>query len=92
MGWMNLMEIANETLVIIMSYYLFLYSDGLILTKSPFYPEEQEMVKDYEMQTKVGWSHVGLLGMLLAFNIAIMLVVQIAGLKRKVKISCLKRK
>ena len=32
-GWRNLLEIVNETLVLFSSYFLFVYSDGMLLTQ-----------------------------------------------------------
>ena len=44
--WMNVLEITNEFLILLCTYNLFVYSDGMLLTQSPLYPEVDEMIKD----------------------------------------------
>lgn len=88
---MNVLEITNEFLILMCTYNLFVYSDGMLLTKSPLYPEVQELIKDQEMTYNVGWAHVALLGALILINFAVMIVVQVKTIKRKCKLCNLKR-
>ena len=46
--WMNKLELCNEYLVLVQTYFLFIYSDGLLNVPSPLYPEVPELVKDEE--------------------------------------------
>ena len=73
--WMNRLEISNELLVLQNSYFLFMYSQGMILKKNPIYPRIPEMVKDEETQYKAGWAQVGLLGAMILLNLVVILYV-----------------
>ena len=44
--WMNKLELFNEILVLFSTYFLFIYSDGLLLMPSPMYPAIDLLVKD----------------------------------------------
>ena len=37
-AWMNLLEIINELCVLVCSYFIFVFSDGLLQKQSPFHP------------------------------------------------------
>ena len=90
--WMNYLEMANEFLVLTSTYFLFIYSDGLLLKPSPKFPQISELVKDKEVQSNVGWFHVGVLGILVTMNLLAILTVQTKELYRKIKIHYYKRR
>lgn len=46
MPWKNKLEMANEFLILTSTYFLFVYSEGLLLVPSPKYPQITEMIKD----------------------------------------------
>ena len=88
--WMNNLEVSNEFLVLISSYFLFMYSDGLILKQNPIYPEIQEMVKNDKLQYDVGFCHVGILGVIILQNLVVILTVQAHTMYKKAKLQWLK--
>ena len=92
MPWFNKLEISNEFLVLSSTYFLFIYSDGFLLMDNPKYPIISEKIKDSKTQFEVGYYHVGLLGILVALNLIVMITFQIAGILRKIKLCCLKRR
>ena len=48
--WMNLLELANDFIVLISSYFGFMYSDGLLLIE-----KLGVYVKDFDLQERIGW-------------------------------------
>ena len=89
MRWMNRLETVNEFLVLMATYFLIMYSNGFLLKEDPRLVDIK--VKDWEAQEFHGWFHVGHLGILVALNMTVMLVVQIASIIRSVKLSYHKR-
>jgi len=87
-NWMNWLETFNEYIILASTYFLFLYTDGMLLVKLP---TSAEQVKDQEMLTNVGYGHASLLGIIVAVNMVVMLVVQVSAIIRKIKLFCLKR-
>ena len=83
--WMNNLEVSNEFFVLISSYFLFMYSDGLILKQNPIYPEIPEMVKNNKLQYDVGFCHIGILGVIILKNLVVILTVQTHTIYKKVK-------
>ncbi len=55
---MNKLELANEFLVLLSSYFMFVYSDAFLMVQV-----EGVMIKEDERQNQVGWFQVGLLGL-----------------------------
>ena len=45
---MNRLEIYNETLVLLNSYFLYIFSQALILKPNPEYPQPYNRVMDWE--------------------------------------------
>lgn len=89
--WMNRLELANEFIVLVSTYFLFIYSEAFVLKDEPLLAIG-DLVKDYDVQYEVGWYHIGVLGALVALNMTVMLTVQFAQLFRKIKLYYLKRK
>lgn len=86
--WQNALEIVNEFIILTSTYFLFCYTDGMLLMP---HPAMEELVKDEEMLLNVGWGHTGLLAVIVAINMIVMTVVQIVSLIRKIKLWCMKR-
>ena len=87
--WMSRLETTNEFLVLTSTYFLFVYSDGFLLMAQKELPDE--LIKDWGAQEELGWVHVGLLGVLVVLNMAVMLTAQISDVARKIKLFFLKR-
>ena len=52
--WINSLEIWNEYLVLIDLYFMFMYSDGLMLKQNPGYPEFDEQIPDIDAKLEAG--------------------------------------
>ena len=50
---MNSLELYNETLILTNCYFMFMYSDGLILMPNPGYPKIVEYLPDIETKFEV---------------------------------------
>ena len=86
--WMNWLETTNEFIVLVSTYFMFMYTDGLLLTE---HPAIEDLVKDEVTMEQVGWGHTALLGLIVAINMVVMVIVQAYSIHRKVKLWCLKR-
>ena len=86
---MNILEITNEFLVLLSTYFLFLYSDGFILIDDEKLIDIK--VKDWQAQETLGWFHVSHLAVLVILNMSFMLGAQIGDLYRRIKLFYLKR-
>ena len=76
----------NEVLVLFCFYFLFIYSDGLLLKKKfDFY------IKNREFQEDIGRAHVGLLLLMIAINLTVMAVVQVRLVIKLIKRTLAKR-
>ena len=82
------MDMTNEYLVMISTYFIFAYSDGFLLVRND---KVDFMVKDDKMQDEVGWYHCYLLGLMIFVNVAVMTVVQAYTTFRKIKLCWMKR-
>ena len=71
---MNKLELANESLILLSTYFHFIYSDGLLLRT---HPKLDDLVKDTLMTNEVARGHTLLLGLIVFVNLLAMLVVQI---------------
>jgi len=89
---MNYLEILNEYTILSSCYFLFLYSDGLVLTRHPNWPLEDVMISDELVREQLGWANTGLIGFLFLANLLFMTVSSVAKLKRKFRLWQLKRK
>ena len=90
-SWKNWLEIINEYLVLTSTYFLFLYSDGLLNIKSP-QKEIDFLVRDQKLQDCVGYANAALLGVMATLNMGVMLVVQIKDIYCKIRLMYLKYK
>lgn len=90
--WRNKLELVNEYLVLTSCYFLFLYSDGLVLMENPGYPQYDEKIPDLETRDKIGWANIGHLGLLVSINLFLMLAVQFKAIYYKIRVCCHKRK
>ena len=88
-SWMNWLELVNENLVVYTTYFHFLYSDGFILMQHPML---DDMVKDTEMTNEVARGHVYLIGLIVAINMLLMLIIQGKTIFKKVKLCFIRRK
>ena len=70
--WMSNLELCNEAIILMTTYFTFLYSDGLLLTA---HPSVDFMVKDTNLALKVAWAHVGFIGLILGVNLIAMIVI-----------------
>lgn len=87
--WMNNLDLVNEYLVMTSTYFIFIYSDGLLLIPND---KVDFMVKDEYFQSEIGWYHCYLLGVIIFVNVVVMSVIQGYSVFRKIKLGCLKRK
>mmetsp|Transcript_27408 Transcript_27408/g.36650 ORF Transcript_27408/g.36650 Transcript_27408/m.36650 type:complete len:306 (-) Transcript_27408:586-1503(-) len=88
-NWMNQLELANEFLVLLTTYFHFLYTDGFLNTKHPSL--DDVFVKDAELASEVSQGHIALLALILSMNFFIMLSLQVINLHRKAKLRYLKQ-
>ena len=73
MPWQNKLELYNEYLILTCCYFMFMYSDGLILMPNPMYPEKDVAISDLETKFQAGWANIGALGLLVTANVFMML-------------------
>ena len=72
----NYIELTNESLVLMLAYFLIVYS--------PFVP-------DGETRYQLGWVNIGFIGLLIIFNLFVIIMQQTFSMKRKFKLYLLKR-
>ena len=63
----------NEYIIILLIFFIFVYSEGFVLKKNPGYPEYDEKIIDAEAKVLVGNYNVVLLVTILSINILVML-------------------
>ena len=88
------MEITNEYLVLSSTYFLFLYSDGLLNVKSKLVSEGELdlLMRDQEVYYSIGWANCAVLGIMIVLNMGVMLTIQIMQMYRKIKLMILRYK
>ena len=80
---MSKLEQFNEVIILAATYFNFLYSDGLLLTK---YPESELAVKNTILAQDVAWAHIALIALIIGVNMIAMLLIQAMFIKRKVRL------
>ena len=68
-----MLDIVNEYIIILLIFFIFVYSQGFVLKKNPGYPEYDEKIIDEEAKVLVGKYNTGLLITILSVNILVML-------------------
>ena len=88
---MNRLELFNEYMILTGCYFMFIYSDGLMMIPNPD-PSIQEKMADKETMWQVAWSQIAFIGILVAANLIVMLHKQYHTLKRKCMLNKLKKR
>jgi hypothetical protein len=57
--YLNIMEIFNESTLLVSSYFMFLFTD---------------FVEDPELRSKLGWAYIGVIGTMIFVNFGCMIV------------------
>ena len=73
----NNMELINDTLILIASYFLIIFS---------------AMVADAETRYKSGWPLIGLLALIVAFNLTVIMIKSISKMIRACKLRLQRRR
>ena len=68
---MNNLELCNEYLLLSSCLFLFAYSDGLLI-KMPEDARFDEGVSDEEAKFRLGWYNIGVIGLIVFTNVAVM--------------------
>ena len=88
---MNRLELFNEHMILMSCYYMFIYSDGLLMIPNPD-TSVQEKIADKETMWVVAWSQIAWMGTLVLVNLVFMLYKQFGTMTRKCKLNKLKKK
>ena len=88
---MNVLELHNEFLILSMFYFMFIYSDGLLMMKHPD-PEYDEQISDIERKQKAAWGNIALIAIMFFDNLVIILFVQCKLVYTKIRLVYRKRK
>ena len=86
-GWHNRLEMVNESLVLISSYFLLIYSDGVILKELLGH-----YVRDVETEEFFGTFHVTLLLIQVVINFIVIFTINAFDLHHKFKLCLHKRR
>ena len=71
--WMNRLELINEYFLLNCCYFMFTYSDGLLLMDNPGWPEYDEKLPDVDLRFAIGWCTTAILALLIFSNLTVML-------------------
>ena len=86
-GWHNRLEMVNESLVLISSYFLLIYSDGVILKELLGH-----YVRDVETEEFFGTFHVTLLLIQVVINFIVIFTINAFDIHHKFKLYLHKRR
>ena len=93
---MNRLEIYNETMALLNSYFLYIFSQALILKPNPEYPQPYNSEIDWERDSAIhipdfdahydcGWANNATLALFISVNLAIVLIGGIYSIYKRIK-------
>ena len=70
---MSRLELFNEYMILTSCYFMYIYSDGLLMMPNPD-PNEDGQIADKETMWTIAWFQIAFMGVLVAANLVVMLM------------------